>query len=158
MNPRLITGDFSLYCVYNPFIMFYAICYVSTANNLLDFQIRELMSSTANANQKRKITGVLMYNAGNFLQYMEGTKTDVISLYRDKIKEDTRHKNLIVLLEKEIDHLYFDGYNAGFTSILEQNNNTQFRSYIELLKHIDTSEVRVVTNTIETFLGKSLNK
>lgn len=138
--------------------MFYAICYVSTANNLLDFQIRELMSSTANANQKRKITGVLMYNAGNFLQYMEGTKTDVISLYRDKIKEDTRHKNLIVLLEKEIDHLYFDGYNAGFTSILEQNNNTQFRSYIELLKHIDTSEVRVVTNTIETFLGKSLNK
>ena len=138
--------------------MYYAICYVSSANDLFNFEIKELLSSTASKNLENNISGVLLHNAGNFLQYMEGTKEEVIELYYARILKDTRHKDPIVLIEKEIDNLYFDGYETGFTSILEKNDSAKFRSYIELLKHLDSKDVRAVTSTIETFLGKSSDK
>ncbi len=138
--------------------MFYAICYVSTSNDLLNFEIRELLSNTATANQKNNISGILVHNSGNFLQYMEGPEKEVKDLYYNKISKDTRHKDPIILMNKAIDNLYFDGYETGFTSILEKNTVTKLRSYVQLLKYLDTNEVQAVTSTIETFLGKSSNK
>jgi hypothetical protein len=118
MNPRLITGDFFIHLHKPQKNMYYAICYVSSANDLLNFEIKELLSSTTNKNLKNNISGILLHNAGNFLQYMEGTKKEVQALYHNHIAKDTRHKDPIVLIEKDIDHRYFDGYDSGFTSIL----------------------------------------
>ena len=137
--------------------MYYAICYVSNANNLLDFEIRELMEHSAGRNLKRSISGILLNNGGNFFQYMEGDVHVIKELFYKNIKEDSRHKNTIVVLEKEIDHLYFEGYETGFTAILEEQDKVKLRSYLKLLQELASNEVAPVTKTIETFLGKSLN-
>lgn len=138
--------------------MFYAICYVSTANGLDEFQVQKLLSTTESKNNKQNISGILIHNSGNFLQYIEGSEENVKSLYYEKICKDTRHKNSIVLIEKSIRDLYFIGYEIGFTSILENNTTAKLRSYLHLLEHLDSNEVQALTSTIETFLGKSSNK
>jgi len=134
--------------------MYYAICYVSTANDLLKFEVDELLNATATNNKLKSISGLLIYNSGNFFQYMEGRKEDIENLYFKKIADDKRHRDPILLMQKDINTLYFDGYETGFTSILEKNTVAKLRSYIKLLKYLDTSEVEAVTSTIETFLGK----
>ena len=134
--------------------MYYAICYVSNANNLLNFEIKELMEYSARRNLEKNISGILLNNAGNFFQYMEGEKKAVKELFYKKIKEDTRHKNTIVLIEKEIDHLYFKGYKTGFSAILEEQEKDKLRSYIKLLQELASHEVDAVTKTMEAFLGK----
>jgi hypothetical protein len=138
--------------------MFYAICYVSTANELDQFQVQKLLSTTESKNNKQNISGILIHNSGNFLQYIEGSEENVKSLYYEKICKDTRHKNSIVLIEKSINNLYFNGYETGFTTILEENTTHKLRTYLNLLKYLDSQEVEAVTRTIETFLGKSSNK
>lgn len=138
--------------------MYYALCYVSTANNLLNFEIKDLCQQTESDNIKKNISGVLIYNGGNFLQYIEGHEGDIKTLFYQKITNDSRHKNSIVLVEKKIENLYFDGYAAGFSSILNKKNISKLRSYLTLLKHLDSDELKAVTATIETFLGKSSNK
>ena len=155
-DPRLITGDFFVLFTSNiPLKMFYAICYVSTAKDFLSLEIKELLSSTAKNNQENSISGILIYNSGNFLQYMEGPERKVKDLYYEKISKDKRHKDLITLFKNPINNLYFNGYETGFTSVLEKNTITKLKSYVQLLKYLDTQEAKAVTSTIEAFLGKS---
>lgn len=138
--------------------MFYAICYVSSANNLKDYEIDDLLTTTAHSNQNNNISGLLIHNSGNFLQYMEGKEKDIKRLYYDKISKDNRHKDVIIVIERPIENLYFQGYETGFTSVLEKNTLAKLRSYIQLLNYLDSKEVTALTRTIETFLGKPSNK
>lgn len=138
--------------------MFYAISYVSTANDLQKFEIDLLLSNTAIMNKQLNISGLLIYNSGNFFQYMEGRKEDIEHIYLEKISKDIRHRDIILLMQKDISERYFDGYETGFTAALQKNAISKLRSYIQLLKYLDTKEVQTVTSTIETFLGKSSNK
>ncbi|MBP2279237.1 hypothetical protein H4W00_000050 [Psychrobacter sp. PL19] len=67
----------------------------------------EQVEKSASAyNQQRDITGILCYGNGNFLQCIEGNKAQVIALQR-RISLDNRHKNIKVLLLKEIDQHTF---------------------------------------------------
>lgn len=135
--------------------MYYAICYVSTANNLSEDEVKSLLSNTAKKNLTNNISGILIHNSGNFLQYMEGTQAAIQAVFFNKIAQDKRHKGLIVIVDKKTKHLYFNGYETGFTSILKNNNTARLRSYIKLLKQLDSDEVTALTSTIESFLGKS---
>lgn len=137
--------------------MYYAICYVSTAHNLMDFEIKELLELTANRNLEANVSGILLHNTGNFFQYMEGEKDVIKDLFYSKIKEDKRHKNVIVVIEKEIEHLYFNGYQSGFTAVIEDQHKEKLRSYLKLLQELASKEVDAVTKTMETFLGKPLH-
>ncbi len=138
--------------------MHFSICYVSSVNSLSNNQLEVLFDQTTKSNLKNHVSGVLLCNSGNFFQYMEGKETIIKTLYYDKIKKDTRHKNPIVLFEKEIDHLYFEGYESGFSSVLGKEKIAKLSAYIKLLKHLDTKEVEAVTSTITSFLGKSIDK
>lgn len=66
----------------------------------------EVERSASAYNQQHNITGVLCYGNGNFLQCIEGSKVQVIALQR-RISLDNRHKNIRVLLLKEIDQHSF---------------------------------------------------
>lgn len=134
--------------------MYFAICYVSNINNKSDCDLGALFEQSTNANQKNNISGILMYNAGNFLQYIEGSKEAIIALYYDKISKDNRHKSPLVLFEKEITHLYFNGYESGFSSVLGKEKADKLNTYLTLLNHLESKEIKSITHTITAFLGK----
>lgn len=134
--------------------MFYGICYVSTLNKSLSTEeLKELFEFCAIKNITKGISGVLLHNSGNFLQYFEGDKEVIQNLYYSKIQKDIRHKNVITLFEKDINAQYFTGYEAGFTSIIEKNQIKNLKSYLKLLKYLDSSEMKMLSNTVNSFLS-----
>ncbi|MEP0262814.1 BLUF domain-containing protein [Dokdonia sp.] len=138
--------------------MLYGICYVSTLNKPLSAQeLKLLFEFCATKNITEGISGVLLHNSGNFLQYFEGNKEDIQELYTNKIKKDPRHKNIITLFEREINAQYFTGYEAGFTSIIEKNQIKNLRSYLKLLKYLDSTEMKMLSNTVNSFLRAEYN-
>ncbi|WP_025742888.1 BLUF domain-containing protein [Aquimarina pacifica] len=98
--------------------MNHIISYVSTASkSLSNSDIKELFNFVEEFNNKNSITGILMYSNGNFFQILEGDEETILVLF-EKIKKDSRHYDIIKMLDKEIDTSSFFKYNSSFTTRL----------------------------------------
>lgn len=79
-----------------------ALVYVSTATHLLtQTEIDYLLDHAQARNSQESITGLLLYNDGNFLQYLEGPPAQLSKIY-EIIKADPLHKGIIELLREPI--------------------------------------------------------
>ncbi len=79
-------------------------------------------------NQSNKISGVLAYSAGHYLQVIEGSDFMVDALF-EKIDKDGRHKNVTVIIEKHCRSRKF--HNWRFESGLDLSRNLEFRSFMD---------------------------
>jgi hypothetical protein len=88
--------------------------YVSSARQPLDEPALEHLLHTARLrNQQDALTGVLLYNGGNFMQYLEGPAEAVRQTYR-RITADPAHGNLIELLLEPIAERSYTHWDMGF--------------------------------------------
>lgn len=93
----------------------YRVIYISSA--VISFTINELeemLFTCRKHNEKNKITGILLYVDGDFIQVIEGGKKEVVKLY-DNIKKDPRHKSIITLFEGSIKENQFPDWRMGFS-------------------------------------------
>ena len=94
-----------------------SIVYVSTALHLLnDAQLEELLTKTHLNNSRNQITGILLYQDGNFMQLIEGSTRDTYELY-ERIKSDNRHHNIITLLDQPIEERLFSDWSMAFRNL-----------------------------------------
>ncbi|MEY2892984.1 MAG: hypothetical protein RJA98_2892 [Pseudomonadota bacterium] len=76
----------------------HAIVYVSTARQLLAAaDVERLLEGARRRNASVGVTGVLLYNDGSFMQYLEGPCEGVRTVY-DRIQRDVSHGCLIELM------------------------------------------------------------
>lgn len=108
--------------------MLYQLIYASVRlTECSDLEIKKILDSANRNNGKYNITGVLLYSQSKFLQVLEGSKDEILGLY-DKIKEDKRHKNVIMISLKPIDQRYFPSWQMGSKQV---NTDTyDFLSYM----------------------------
>lgn len=93
------------------------LAYISTAVNLMsDAQLLEILKTARNNNNERSVTGVLLYSGGTFIQALEGEDTDVDVIF-EAIETDSRHKNVIKLIDKPLDARNFPDWSMGFATI-----------------------------------------
>ena len=59
------------------------------------------------------VTGMLLYDAGSFLQVLEGPEAGVDLIF-DSIKRDARHRNARILSRQSIDRPEFNDWAMGF--------------------------------------------
>jgi len=112
--------------------MFYLI-YISTAVELMKQEdLRSILADSRRNNLRDEITGILLYSEGIFMQAMEGKEDLVMALYR-KIEQDTRHKNMIMLISDEIKERIFPEWSMAFLP-LEQTKMDELKGYIDPLK------------------------
>jgi hypothetical protein len=133
--------------------MRYAISYVSTAN--IDFQdqeIEDMMIKTNQFNSDEKITGILLYNERNFFQLIEGEKKAIQNLY-EKIRQDSRHKDIIKILEKPVFEPSFDGYLTDFISDTKKYNESQLKHYLHYIEVLDPKSEKGVKRVIEVMMA-----
>ncbi len=72
--------------------------YISTADASLDFsEIQSILTLSASNNQKRGITGALIYDGTFFMQCLEGERRQIEALYAH-IKSDCRHHDVTVVV------------------------------------------------------------
>jgi len=75
-----------------------SLIYVSTATHLLSAaELDRLMARAPHRNERAGVTGVLLYNDGHFMQYLEGPAEGLSKIYKI-IKADRLHRGLIELL------------------------------------------------------------
>lgn len=91
--------------------MLYQIIYVSK-RKCSDEEITKILNKSREKNQKKNITGLLLFSKDNFIQCIEGEKDDIMELY-NVIKKDQRHANSVVISYKPIQKRDFPAWSMG---------------------------------------------
>jgi len=134
--------------------MLQTLCYVSSSNsNLKAADLEELFRTTKRNNLKLNISGILIFNSGNFLQIMEGEQKSISKLYK-KIGSDNKHSNLIKLIESPISERLFEDYETGFSIINDRKQSKQLEDYLNWLKAAEIKSIDNIVSIIEKFIEK----
>jgi hypothetical protein len=117
----------------------YMTVYVSSAVELFSEQeLTTLLEKSRKNNGTLDITGMLLYKDGNFMQLLEGPKEAVLALVA-KIKLDTRHRGIIVLLHEDHAEREFNQWAMGFKK-LDSDASLEVPGYSDFLDLPLTSE------------------
>lgn len=108
----------------------YFILYLSSASKpMSDDELFELLEEVREKNKKVEITGMLLYKGGNFLQMLEGEKEVVKALFQ-KIKKDSRHKDIVTIMEGETEKRTFESWSMGFVNMDKKGEYPSYNEYI----------------------------
>lgn len=93
------------------------IVYASSATSLLKVsEIAEILKKSHVNNSRRKITGMLLYKDGCFMQVLEGPKAAVLERFK-VISKDPRHTGILTLVQKPIEVREFSEWSMGFQNL-----------------------------------------
>ena len=132
--------------------MLYTLCYVSSCkNNLTVKDLEHLFRVNKRNNTEHDVSGILIYNNGNFLQILEGDQDMVKTLFK-KITRDSRHRNLIPLINNPIEERIFHDYDSGFIQFENPKKRQELHNYISWLKEAEIKNVDKVIQIVENFI------
>lgn len=119
----------------------YTICYVSkSSENITNEDITEIFQVTEQANNANEISGILLHSFGNFFQVLEGEKKDLVHLYEEKIKKDTRHSDIYEVFNRDMETPIFSTYLSQFLTITTTVQLDDIRKYLNANRTNSTSE------------------
>lgn len=95
----------------------FSLVYVSSAiKPFTQPQLLQLLAQSRADNERRNVTGMLLYKNGNFMQVLEGEESDVRGVHK-KISTDMRHRGLLVLLQRHQQARDFAAWSMGFRDL-----------------------------------------
>ena len=101
--------------------MLYNLVYISrSTQQMTSKDLDEILKTSRKNNPSSNITGMLVYKDGEFMQALEGKKEDVEELYQ-RISQDKRHGEILVLVRKEIPDRLFKDWSMGFKNISKED-------------------------------------
>jgi len=128
--------------------MRFAISYLSTANrDLNQDEVAELLDLTEIRNNNAGVNGLLIYSEGNFFEVIEGEEAKIKELFKN-IKEDSRHRNIMVVFKKKIDKPLFDDKEANFISENTKHRQMKVENFLYYIKDLDESMQKAVKNIL----------
>ncbi len=87
--------------------------FYTSQTTMSDQEVEENLADIVRAckrhNRANGVTGVLFYENGNFIQALEGEE-DAVRGTLERIKKDRRHKNLQILVDKQIEDRSFSDW------------------------------------------------
>ena len=95
-----------------------------------DDELFELLETLREKNVKKGITGMLLYKGGNFMQFLEGEEHGVKTLF-EKIKRDPRHKDIVPIMQDEIEKRIFESWSMGFANMDKKGEYPSYTKYID---------------------------
>ncbi|KAI8913094.1 Acylphosphatase-like domain-containing protein [Powellomyces hirtus] len=90
--------------------------YLSQAVTPSSAALAAILDSARRRNERDQISGILLYNNGQFMQCLEGNHDQVGAVYND-IRKDDRHDHLAVLLDHTVSRRDFDCWLMGFKDV-----------------------------------------
>jgi hypothetical protein len=93
------------------------VVYASAAKRLFDpVQLGTLLETARRNNARLSVSGILLYDAGSFIQVLEGEE-QVVQPLLDTISRDERHHRVQVLRRGEIQKRSFAAWSMGFVTL-----------------------------------------
>lgn len=124
--------------------MLSSLIYVSTRkSNCTDSEIQKILNSCVKNNKNLDITGVLLYSEYRFIQYLEGEYDEIFKLY-DKIKEDNRHANVVLISAFSIQKRLFPSWQMGSKKV----NEPQFKAGFNFETTLNKDEIQTFNNIL----------
>jgi len=131
------------------------IVYVSTAQRLMsEEELLDLLRVARAKNKKNKITGMLLYCQGTFMQVLEGEKSSVELIYQT-IELDARHKNIIKLASGTTKKRNFPDWSMAFASV---NSETlqEIEGFLSLPDlNLPNNSEHITINMLKTFVDSN---
>ncbi len=110
-----------------------SLAYVSTESRAMSNEdIMDILNTAREFNGSKNITGMLLYRDGYFIQALEGEEAEVQALY-DKIAEDDRHQNVLMIHKGPIEKRSFKEWSMGFRNLEEIENPEEIPGYTDFL-------------------------
>lgn len=81
-----------------------------------DDEIKKILNACQRNNPARNITGVLLHAESRFIQYIEGSRSELLKLY-ELIKQDDRHTNISQRDFTEIESRVFPSWQMGYLDL-----------------------------------------
>lgn len=106
--------------------------YQACPDNPTENVLADICQVAIENNLKLNITGVMLFHNNHFLQVLEGEQDALISTF-DKIKSDTRHRNLEIIYDEKVNNRCFPNWRM---TLFDLNNPEQFTAPV--LKQIKT--------------------
>lgn len=96
-----------------------SLVYVSySSHDLTDEELKSILEISRTNNQKLDITGMLLYRNQFFIQALEGEESVVMELY-NKISQDERHNNVLIVSKDVIPQRSFTDWSMGFNHVTD---------------------------------------
>jgi hypothetical protein len=123
----------------------------SAVKRMSQEELIAILEKSRENNEKRNITGMLLYKDGNFLQVLEGENDAVTDLYYI-ITKDERHTDPQLLLKREITKRTFSEWEMGFIN-LEDVDKKQIAGFSDFLEKPlgSISDGNLAYTMLETF-------
>ena len=96
--------------------MFHLVYVSSAVKPFSESELIDLLSKSREKNAQKDITGILLYNDGNFMQILEGEEAAVLQLY-DIISHDQRHHGMVVLVAEQTSETIFGEWSMAFRNL-----------------------------------------
>jgi hypothetical protein len=94
--------------------MLVSLIYVSKMSPMVDHRsIRDILAASQRNNEPRGVSGLLMFNSGYFLQWLEGERHAVNERFA-RISHDDRHTDPVLLAYQEVIQRKFSNWNMGY--------------------------------------------
>jgi hypothetical protein len=91
------------------------IVWISEATKMFsEHDLIALLERSRANNERSGITGLLLYQHGSFMQFMEGEETKVMAIYNHRIMTSHLHRDVTLMLKMEIENRIFGNWSMGF--------------------------------------------
>ncbi|EMR02047.1 BLUF domain-containing protein [Cesiribacter andamanensis] len=139
----------------------YQLVYSSTRNQqCTESEIQNILAACQKNNPPLDITGVLLHSENNFIQYLEGDK-DIIKLY-DLIKNDSRHRNVVLLSYGPLRERVFPAWHMGYKNLpkdrvdfLTDSNEEEKKLFNAIIKGEQVQDGMAATRLLVKFFNKA---
>lgn len=117
--------------------MIYSLCYISTKRtDLLKSEINSIIETSKIRNETNNISGILIEYKNHFIQHIEGDAVLIYELF-EKIKLDSRHDNVHLLLYSPLENRLFEKWNMAHRNLdIDIHRDQQFLTCSNLLDDI----------------------
>ncbi len=95
----------------------YSLLYISSAREpFTTKQLNKLLVSACRNNEREKVTGLLLYKSGNFMQLLEGSEDAVERIFLS-VCNDARHSAVTVLQRSESTERMFPRWSMAWRDL-----------------------------------------
>lgn len=92
--------------------------------------IKKIVVQSRERNQEHGITGVLLFAGGMAMQVIEGDQDKVEALWR-QITRDTRHREVMMLVDNHTDKRAFEGMPLALKIITSPKSTSMMKSLVK---------------------------
>lgn len=116
--------------------------------------LMEIVGKSKVNNPQADITGVLFFQGGQFLQFIEGEIGD-LEILMARIELDSRHRDLVRVVDEPIVQRGFSSWNMDAFNLdpLEELSKDRFSEVVAMYKNLLTMRTEAIVSFVKSVLA-----